>query len=100
MIIGFFLLYSITSLSRSYSLFTENPSDAVTTQGVVQNVLDMYLPIYYKYDGGTHIAKYIVIDDVKYYCMDGNDFTIGSKVKITYLPKSKYILEMNHIIDD
>lgn len=87
-------LFSIVPLSRSYSLVREKETDAVIKQGVVQEIEKMFVPNKYYIDGKVVWSQYIVIDNIKYYCMTADYVEIGMTVEIKYLPTSRYILEI------
>lgn len=91
------LFISFFQLSRSYSLVKEKEADAVSTQGVVQDIKGMPFPDKYYLDGKVVWSQYIIIDDTKYYCMTANYVEIGDSIEIKYLPTSRYILELEKL---
>ena len=88
------LFISCFKFARGYSLAKEKEFDAVSTQGVVQEITKMPFPDKYYLNGKVVWSQYIIIDGIKYYCMTGNYVEIGDSVEIKYLPTSKYILEL------
>ena len=97
LIVILFPSVSILSISRNYIMAKEKEADAVTAQGVVQDIIkakEIGRAVKNRLNGKLVSAKYIVIDNIKYYCFCADFIDIGDKVAIKYLPLSKYILEM------
>lgn len=93
-------LVSITALFKSYSMAKEKEADAVKTQGVISDIIkprEIGRAGKYRLNGRFVQAKYIVIGDIKYYCMCADGLEIGMSVEIKYLPTSKYVLEIERI---
>lgn len=100
LIIIFIPPFGIAKLSKSYSLAKEKETDALITQGVIQNIIKPHEIGdigKYRLNGRFVRAKYILIGDVKYYCMCADGLEIGMSVEIKYLPTSKYVLELKII---
>lgn len=101
LIITVFPLFMIPKIIRSYSLIKEKEADAVSTQGIVQDVKkakDIGGVGGYTLNGKILRVQYIVIDNIKYYSLGGADgVKTGMSVEIKYLPTSKFILEIEKL---
>lgn len=93
-------LYGISKLTRSYSLAKEKETDAVSINGIVQDVTEMPFNDKYYVDGKVVWSQYIVIDNIKYYCMTANNLEKGMSIEIKYLPTSRFVLELEIISSD
>lgn len=92
-------LFGAVKLSRSYSLAKEKEVDSISTQGVIQDITKMPFPDKYYHPINRKVvwSQYIVINNIKYYCMTADYVEIGMTVEIKYLPTSKYVLEIERI---
>lgn len=93
----FLLSVNIAPLtSGGIHLISEKETDAVYTQGIIQSIeqLNQYSSPKYQTDYGTTFGAKVNIDGDIYNIITVEEFTVGDNVKIKYLPKSKFILEM------
>ena len=54
----------------------------------------------FHYNGNLVYPKYITIEDEEYFIMYTGVFEVGDVVEITYLPKSKIVLEIQEVVDE
>ena len=98
MILCVFLLFvNISPLtSGGIHLINEKETDAVYTKGIIQSIeqLNQYSSPKYQTDYGTTFGARVNIDGDIYNIITVEEFAVGDNVKIKYLPKSKFILEM------
>ena len=92
LLIASLVLYFVSGMG---GLFYEKEEDAIVTYGTVEAgkmCTKVYYPIYHGSEFGTSIGQYIYVDGERYYIMCAQQLYKGDKVKITYLPDSRYIL--------
>lgn len=80
-------------------LITERPSHAVTITGTIEDVDILSSFEGPKYSTGSE-ASYGVrftVNGVQCLSMAKGDFELGDTVSITYMPKSSFVLNMEHI---
>ncbi len=86
------IFFTTYPLRQGIFLISEKENDAVVTCGEVTDIeFASFSPRYYL--NGARKAVWICIGDEKYYCVDNNDITIGDTVSLTYLPKSRCVIE-------
>jgi amino acid transporter len=86
------VLYLVSGMG---GLFYEKEEDAIVTYGTVESgemCTKVFYPIYHGSEFGTSIGQYIYIDGERYYIMCAQELYKGDKVKLSYLPDSRYIL--------
>ena len=93
----FFISINISPLiSGGMYLFSEKETDAIYTEGKIESIeqLNQYSSPKYQTDYGTTYGIKVNISGNIYNIITIGKFEIGDSVKIKYLPKSKFILEM------
>ncbi len=96
------LVLAIRRLKYGIYLIKENPNQSLKVYETIENIaiVDRYAPHKYKVkiiEDDRIYAHWITISGVNYYLMFRKNLQIGDKVEITYLPKSKIVLEVNII---
>ena len=85
LLIAFFLLYQISSpfFHGGYQLFSEKEIEAISCKGGITEI--------------RKTGKYetvIKIDQIEYIIIDSGNFEVGNTVCFSYLPHSRFILDM------
>ncbi len=81
-------------LSKGIKLLSEKDEDTIKLSGSISSIdNDKYSPRFY-YDGNSCFGSYITVNNTRVYIMDIGELEIGDQVTITYLPKSKIVLEV------
>lgn len=106
----FFITRSISELRYGIYLVKEKPEDALVIQGEIEEIKEFKNLFEHNYqyirNDGEEFEKYtplecnahlITISGKKYYFMIKGELKVGDYVKISYLPKSTIVLEVNII---
>ena len=88
-------------LNGGWFLLNEKEEDAVTTSGIIEDITDNNRFIFAEL--GSHYKQYantplngvtMVIDGKQFRLVSYDSFRVGDRVIVRYLPKSKYILDL------
>ena len=95
---GCFFLYLSGSclLHGGIRILTEKEADAAARTGVIEQVDERSLPAIptYRLSGKTTAGYTLTIDGETYRVMDAGDLKPGDRVRVTYLPKSRFVLSI------
>lgn len=95
---GCFFLYLSGSclLHGGIRILTEKEADAAAETGVIEQVDERSLPAIptYRLPGKTTAGYTLTIDGETYRVMDAGDLKPGDRVRLTYLPKSRFVLSI------
>ena len=80
-------------------LITERPSHAVTITGTIEDVdiLSSFEGPKYSTGGEASYGGRFTVNGIQCLSMAKGDFELGDTVSITYMPKSSFVLNMEHI---
>lgn len=101
---SFLLGINVVSLSRGgiYLLF-EKETDQIQIVGSVEEIttIDTLTGARYKVEGEYRNSPgdVIVVDKEKYYIVSCGETKVGDSVRLTVLPKSHYVLELENVIE-
>lgn len=88
-----------TAMSLNFmnvDLLLEDENNISVLHGNILEIEDTKQTFKLSYQGKRVNPNYIVIDDEEYFIMYIGDFDVGDTVEITYLPKSKVVLEIQY----
>ncbi len=82
-----------THLYHGFHLIVEKESDADVISGEITDIQLIYNSPRYYLNGEACHAVWLCIGDQRYYILDTDDISIGDKVQLTYLPRSRFVIE-------
>ena len=82
------------------NLIFEKPSAVLEMIGVITSIDGAKSGWKWYYEGERVDPSYITINDERYYIMNIGGFEIGDQIIISYLPKSKIVLEIHYTSTD
>lgn len=96
LIVFTFLLSKTTdSLRRGgWYLWKEKENNAIATVGVVESIAEDELTPKYQYGDTRCYGAVVIVDGETYYMMTSDGIAVGSTVRMTYLPQSRYVLSV------
>lgn len=98
-LISIYALYaSLVNLRFGANLLFEDETAIVEQTGRIENIKEMKF-IYVQYnDDGKSTCQLVTIDGKNYLFASIGDLEIGDYVSVDYLPKSRIVLEWEHLI--
>ena len=99
LIFSIYVLYaSSVNLRFGINLLFEDETAIVEQTGRIENIEEMKL-IYVQYnEDGKITCQLVTIDGKNYLFISTGDLEIGDYVRVDYLPKSRIVLEWEHLI--
>lgn len=80
-------------LYRGFNLIVEKESDADVISGEITDIQLVYNSPRYSLNSEACHAVWLFIGDQRYYILDTDEISIGDKVQLTYLPRSRFVIE-------
>ena len=94
------LAFAIFLPQMNFSLIFEQEDKVVEQIGEIESINPSSNSNRFHYNGNLVYPKYITIEDEEYFIMYTGVFEVGDVVEITYLPKSKIVLEIQEVVDE
>lgn len=94
----FIVIYTMTiaffSSNIKFSLLFANEEDAIVYYGKITEISNAPVQFRYRHNGELVSQKYITIGEDEFYVLTSGGFEAGDDVRISYLAKSRVILEI------
>lgn len=87
------LIVNVPHLKHTIYLVTEKETDVLISEGVVEEIRDIRNSPRYDYNKTVARASIVTVGGTAYYFMTKGNLEVGDTVILSYLPKSKIVLQ-------